>query len=61
MKASGRSSMDDYETGSPPMVDLLRMPDAPSCVHGARSSAADDVAAEALDRDARLRAGAAAL
>jgi galacturonokinase len=70
MRASARSSIDDYETGSPPMVDLLRTLDALPGVHGARFSgagfrgccvalvdcaAAEDVAAEAIDRYARLR------
>lgn len=70
MRASARSSIDDYETGSPPMVDLLRTLDALPGVHGARFSgagfrgccvalvddaAAEDVAAEAIERYARLR------
>jgi Galactokinase len=70
MRASARSSIEAYETGSPPMVDLLDTLDALPGVHGARFSgagfrgccvalvdaaAAEDVAAEAIDRYARLR------
>ena len=70
MRASARSSIDDYETGCPPMVDLLRILDALPGVHGARfsgaghrgccvalvdASEAEPLAREALARYARLR------
>lgn len=69
MRASARSSIDDYETGSPAMVDLLEiLLDLPG-VHGARFSGAgyrgccvalvdandaEGVAGEALERYARV-------
>ena len=69
MRASARSSIDDYETGSPAMVDLVEILLSTPRVHGARFSGAgyrgccvalvdaadvEGVAAEALDRYARV-------
>jgi hypothetical protein len=60
MRAPGRRSIDDWKTESPPMVDLLRILEAPPGVRGARCSGAGQRACCLALVDGSVAAGAAA-